>query len=347
MRAVAVVEPGRVELVELPDPEPGPYQARVRTEAACLCNATDGKLVEGKFPGVEDYPLLLGHESVGIVDRVGEKVRTFRVGDRVIGGLLFDAGDPRYSSGWGGFCELTLATDHDAMVEDGVAVESEGWFEACEIQRPVASDIPVEAAVLLCTWREVHGGFGDFDLRPGQDILVYGAGPVGLSFLRFGKLLDLGWIGVVDPLEGKRRRAAAMGADQVFSPDSQDLESLTERRGRPLDAVIDAVGRPEIIQAGLPKIRLGGSICVYGVITEPRLGLDKSQGPFNFNLLVHQWPTRSRERAAQEPLCEWIREGRIRPEEFITHELPVERIGDAIRLVKEGEVVKALLRYGS
>ena len=181
MRAVAVVEPGTVRIVELRKPEVGPYQALVRTEAACLCNATDGKLVAGHFPGVNQYPLVLGHESAGIVEEVGHKVKNFHLGQRVIGGLVFDFGDPKYASGWGGFCEYTLVNDHDAMMADGVADASHGWAEVFEIQSAVSDDIPLEEAVLLCTWREVYGGIGDFHLEPGQDAVIFGAGPVGLS----------------------------------------------------------------------------------------------------------------------------------------------------------------------
>ena len=162
MRAVAVMEPNKVKVVDIPEPMPGPYQAKIKTEAACLCNSTDGKLVSGHFPGIDTYPLVLGHESAGIVDAVGGKVRNFSVGDRVIGGLVFEFADREYSSGWGGFCEYTLANDHDAMVEDGIADEEHGWFECYEIQRAVPPDIPIDAALLLCTWREVYGGFGDF-----------------------------------------------------------------------------------------------------------------------------------------------------------------------------------------
>src|SRR5690349_4978059 len=90
MFAVAVTEPNNLQIVEVPEPTPGPYQARIKTEVACLCNMTDRKLIEGHFPGVEQYPLLLGHETVGIVDAVGRKVRNFKVGDRVVGGLLLD-----------------------------------------------------------------------------------------------------------------------------------------------------------------------------------------------------------------------------------------------------------------
>ncbi|MFH1920741.1 MAG: zinc-binding dehydrogenase [Planctomycetota bacterium] len=345
MRAVAVMEPGRVELVELPEPTPGPYQARVKTDVACLCNATDGKLVTGHFPGVDQYPLVLGHESTGIVDAVGEKVRNFKPGDRAVGGLLFDFGDPKYASGWGGFCEYTLANDHDAMVADGVADAEHGWIEVYEIQRPVAADIPVEDALMLCTWREVYGGFGDFNLQPGDDILVFGAGPVGLSFVKFGKLLGLEYVGMVDPHEHKRQKALSMGADAVFAPDSPELEKLTESRKKPLDAVIDAVGDPAITNAALPWIKLGGSIGIYGVIADDVMTLQKGKGPYNFNLYVHQWPTRHREKAAQEPLCEWIRQGRISSAEYITHDFPVEQVGEALAAVRRGEVIKAILRY--
>ena len=345
MRAVAVVEPGKVEIVELGRPTPGPYQALVRTEVACLCNATDGKLVAGHFPGVDTYPLVLGHEGAGIVEAVGPKVRNFHVGDRAIGGLVFQFSDPRYASGWGGFCDFTLANDHDAMVADGVADAEHGWFECYEIQRPVAADIPAEEAALLCTWREVYGGVGDFQLRPGDDILVFGAGPVGLSFVKFCRLLGLGWIGVVDPVEPKRALALAKGADAAFAPGSQELARLTETRGKRLSAVIDAVGSENIINAGLPLVKLGGSVCVYGVIAAEKITLAKAAGPYNFNLLVHQWPTRWREREAQEPLCQWIRDGKLRASEYITHSFPVERIHDALAAVRGGEVVKCLLRF--
>jgi len=344
MRTVVVVKPDKVEIAEVGKPEIGSYQALVRSEAACLCNATDGKLVAGHFPGVKDYPLVLGHEVAGIVEAVGEKVRNFKVGDRAIGGLLFEFDNPDYNTGWGGFCEYTLCNDHDAMVEDGVADEEHGWFECYEIQRSVDADIPVEAAAMLCTWREVYGGFGDFQLGEGDDILVFGAGPVGLSFVKFAKLLGLGYVGAVDPLENKRAKALEMGADAVFTPDD-DLKAIVEKRGKPFDAVIDAVGSPAIINAALPLIKMGGTIGVYGVIADESITIKKSDGPYNFNLFVHQWPTRHRESAAQAPLCDWIREGKLTAEEFITHEFPLEQINDALDAVKRGEVIKVLLRY--
>ena len=343
MRGIAVIEPGKVEVIQLEPPRPGPYQALVKTETACLCNSTDGKLVAGHFPGVDKYPLVLGHEGAGIVQSVGPKVRNFKPGDRVIGSLLFEFSDPKYASGWGGFCDFTLANDHDAMVADGVADAEHGWFECYEIQRRVDADIPAEEAALLCTWREVYGGFGDFSLKAGDRILVFGAGPVGLSFVKFGRLLGLEWIGVMDPLPNKREPALKMGADAVFG--KEDLPRLEKELARSLDAVVDAVGNETLVNVALPLVKLGGSICIYGVIAASSLPVNKSLGPYNFNLYVHQWPTRWREREAQKPLCQWIRDGKLKATEFVTHEFPVQRINDALAAVKSGQVIKCLLRY--
>jgi threonine dehydrogenase-like Zn-dependent dehydrogenase len=345
MKSVAVEETNHLAVINIPEPMPGPYEARVRTEAACLCNMTDRKLIEGHFPGVEQYPLLLGHESAGIVDMLGEKVRSFKVGDRVVGGLLLNTTDARYASGWGGFSEYVLACDHLAMLQDGVADSAHNWFEVYEIMRAVPKTISVEDAVMLCTWREVYGGFGDFNLQPGDDILVYGAGPVGLSFIKFARLLGLGFIGSVELLPDKRQKALEMGADAAFAPDDPELERLVARRGKPLDAVIDAVGKEAIINAALPMVKMAGAVCVYGVIDTFSIRLDKGKGPYNFNLMVHQWPTRWREAAAQEPLCEWIEAGKLSYKEFISAEFPLEQVQAAFEFSKTGTPIKTLLRF--
>jgi len=345
MRAVAVTRPGEVRVVEVPVPEPGPYQALVQTDIAVLCNATDGKLVAGHFPGVDRYPLLLGHEGTGLVRKVGDRVRNFALGDRAIGGLVFELPGGDYASGWGGFCEYTLVNDHDAMVADGVADAEHGWLEVYEIQRRVDPDIPALESALLCTWREVQGGLGDFQLKPEQEVLVFGAGPVGLSFVRLGKLAGLGWIGVVDPLPPKRERALALGADAVYAPDDPALDKRTRAAGPGLDAVIDAVGSPRIVNRALSFVKMGGSVCLYGVVAEDLFPLEKGLGPYNFSLYVHQWPTRWRERAAHAPLCDLIRKGKLSARDFVTHDYPLERIDDALKAVASGNVLKCVLRY--
>jgi threonine dehydrogenase-like Zn-dependent dehydrogenase len=345
MFAVAVIEPGRVELVDIPKPVPGPYDVIVKTELAYLCNATDMKLIEGHFPGITQYPLLLGHESTGIVEAVGEKVSTYKPGDRTILAQLFEPPEPKYSLGWGGFSEYTVVRDHHAMVKDGVADAQHGWLEVYQRQPLIPDDIPAEEAAMLCTWLEVHSSFHDFHLQAGDDILVFGGGPVGLSFIKFTKKLGLGYVGIVDSHPEKLQKAMEMRADETFERDDPRLSTLTETRGKPFDAIIDAVGKESIINTGLPLIKLGGSICVYGVIDSPSIQLHKHRGPYNFNLLIHQWPTAEWVAAAVEPVCQWIREGTLSAEEFLSGEFPIADITKAIDLIKARLAIKVLLRF--
>jgi threonine dehydrogenase-like Zn-dependent dehydrogenase len=345
MKSVAVIQPNELKIIDIPKPIPGPYEALVRTEMACLCNATDRKLIEGHFPGVEQYPLLLGHESVGIVEAVGDQVTSFKPGDRVIGGLLFNTGKPGLFSGWGGFSEYVLAADHGAMVADDIVDEEHGWFEVYEIMRAVPKDISIEDALMLCTWREVYGGFGDFHLKAGDDIVIFGAGPVGLSFVKFARLLGLNTIVSIDKLAVKRQKALSLGADAAFEPDSPELRNYLSERNQPFDALIDAVGREEIINTALPLVKMGGSICVYGVIDTPTIQLEKHKGPYNFNLIIHQWPTRALEAAAQEPLIEWIRAGKLTYRDFVTAEFPITEIAAAYEQSKTGTPIKTTLRF--
>lgn len=345
MKSVIAVHPGHLEILDTPMPKPGPYQALVRTECACLCNRTDSELLHGNFPGMEDkFPFALGHESVGIVTEVGEKVRNFAVGDRAVGGLNFDLQMEGVDSGWGGFGEYTLANDHEAMVQDGVANDANGWVEVYEIQTKVDADIPPEEAVLLCTWREVLGAFRDFHLKPGDDVLIFGAGPVGLSFVKLGRLFGLRWIGIVDRHADKRAKALSFGADAGFEP-GEEIRTAQGTVRTTLDAVIDAVGSSDILQQGLPLLRRGGSHCIYGVLTQPVLHLDKSKGDFNFNVLVHQWPTRKYERESQPQLCQWIREGKLTSKDFVTHRFPLAQIHEAFDEVARRGVIKALIEY--
>jgi threonine dehydrogenase-like Zn-dependent dehydrogenase len=345
MRAAAVLEPGKVGIVEIPEPVPGPYEALIKSEIAFICNATDRKVIAGHFPGLgaDAYPLILGHETVGRIVAVGPKVRSFTPGDRVLGGL-----NPRpsgFGSAWGGDAEYVLAGDHEAMAADGVATEGRGWLEVYKIMRKVPEDLPVEAAGLLATWREVYAGFSDFRLERGADILIFGGGPVGLSFCRFAKLLGLGWIGLVDPIPFKRERALALGADAAFAPDDPAIGGLAKSRGRPLDAVIDAVGSERVINAALPLIRLAGSICVYGVLAGDSLTIDKGKGPYNFNLYMHQWPTRDAEAAAQAPLVEWIRAGKLRHDDFVTASYALGDIVDALAATERPTSIKTMIRF--
>jgi threonine dehydrogenase-like Zn-dependent dehydrogenase len=345
MQSIAVTEPGRLQVVEVPEPMPTPYQVRLRTEAVCLCNITDRKVIEGRFPGADNFPLLLGHETVGTVETVGNKVRHFEMGDRVVGGLLIPSGSDHYESAWGGFSQYLLAGDHQAMVDDGVATPDHGWVDVYEIMKSVPSSICVEDAVMMCTWREVLSSFTDFDLKPGTDVIVFGAGAVGLSFVKFARLLGFNEIVTIDPNSHKREKALIMGATSAYAPNDANIPMLAMDRGRPFDAVIDAVGKEDVINAGIPLIGMGSSICIYGTLNGSSLSLEFSKGPYNFDIKVHQWPTRVLEAGAQKQLVEWVENGQLSYSEFIDAEYPFREIDRALKEIKSSKPIKTLFRF--
>jgi threonine dehydrogenase-like Zn-dependent dehydrogenase len=163
--------------------------------------------------------------------------------------------------------------------------------------------------------------------------------------VKFARLSGLGKIISFDPLESKRTLALAMGADEALAPDNKGFERLRELFPQGVDALVDAVGRNEIIQSAIPLVKMGGSICVYGVLGNPVVSFNKEQGPYNFNLLIHQWPTRTAEAAAQDPLVEWIREGVLSPDEFITGTYSIEDFITAYQASQEIDAIKTMIDF--
>ena len=102
MKACAAVAPGKLQLVEVPVPEPDDYEVLIKNEGCVFCNTTDRLITDHLF-ATQAYPTLLGHEDFGRVIRVGKKVTKFRLGDRVICASATKGFNGTYHSTWGGF----------------------------------------------------------------------------------------------------------------------------------------------------------------------------------------------------------------------------------------------------
>ncbi len=121
MQAAIVVEPGTVQVRQIPIPAPGPFEALVRIEACGLCGTTDRHLVAGTqcYHQADHYPAVLGHEAVGTVIEVGAKVSGFKLGDRVVRATSVWPGEKRGDlfSAWGGFAEYGIVRDRLALID--------------------------------------------------------------------------------------------------------------------------------------------------------------------------------------------------------------------------------------
>ncbi|MDR3210620.1 MAG: sorbitol dehydrogenase, partial [Planctomycetota bacterium] len=111
------------------------------------------------------------------------------------------------------------------------------------------------------------------------------------------------------------------------------------------DAIIDAVGHPKIVNSALPLVKMAGAICVYGVIADSSITLEKHLGPLNFNLLLHQWPTRTYEAGAHEPICQLIQAGKLAAKDFITGSFPLDDFEKAFAATRQPGAVKTMLIF--
>ena len=123
MKGLVVEAAGKICLREdLPLPEIDAYQVLCRNVGCGICNGTDMQLINGQMPFIQ-YPFVLGHEAVGQVVAVGEKVRSFQEGDYILRSAL--PGLPGYHSFWGGFAEYGVADDYAARLADHAGADIE------------------------------------------------------------------------------------------------------------------------------------------------------------------------------------------------------------------------------
>lgn len=340
-----VESPGKLSLKYIEIPEIDDYSALVRMEIAAICNTTDRKIINGTLPGGVAYPTTLGHEGVGTVVKVGKKVKFCKVGDRVLNAQIVYSPVKGLHSTWGTMAEYSLAFDDSMMKADGIDDEEHGYDGVYETQKVVPANITSRQAILLATWREVYSSFKDFCFQPDRSLLIFGGGPVGLSFVSLAKLFGMDPVCLATRSQWKLDRAKSLGADAVFAADETLVSELQKDNSEGFHFVIDAVGSNDVIEKALQVMCPNGTLGIYGTLSEKelRIGLEKS--PANWQFIVHQFPDYTKEAAAHEPLCEYIEQGKISSEDYITHEFPFKKIETGFEMIEKNQALKVLLYF--
>lgn len=326
---------------EMPMPAYGPYDCLVKMESCGICSGTDMKILHHAFKGVEQYPVVLGHEGVGRVVATGSKVCSFLPGDLVL--LPFWEDVPEgYASAWGSFSEYGTVRDAAAMERDGMVPPDSAYAQK---KLPAGFD-PVGASMII-TFREVLSTMKQFGMKENQSLFVLGLGPVGLSFVRFAKLMGMGTVIAADVQEEKLLLAQKQGADFVFNSRSRDIESaVREICPEGVDYALDAVGIPSFIRTALGCIRPEGKVCVYGISETMNAPLDWSACPYNWTLQFHHFPSKKAEGEAHAQIVAWIAAGALDPMDFISHVFPFAEIETAFdRLRRHLPSMKMVIRF--
>lgn len=195
MRAAVVTQPGHLEVREIPDPVPGPYDCLVKIDACAICSGTDSHIAFGKFPWRDEYPFVLGHESTGLIHSVGRKVRNFQVGQRVTrpGGVLAGERVNGMGSTWGGFAEWGLVRDTVAAAQDGLTANA----MLASSRNPLPPGVDPVSAALSINLREILSVVLRFHLDPDSRVVVVGSGYNGMLFSLFSSHFGAGKVVMV------------------------------------------------------------------------------------------------------------------------------------------------------
>jgi Zn-dependent alcohol dehydrogenase len=332
---VAQNAPLEVDDVEVPRPSVGQVLVKIGHSGIC------GKQVDeilGKRPD-PFIPHLLGHEAAGIVEDVGPGVRKVRPGDSVVlhwlKGSGIDSDTPKFkrrgaaiNAGW-----ITTFSERTVVSENRVT----------RVDPAVPSDV---AALLGCA---VTTGLGivinNAQLKPGDSIAVFGAGGVGINVIQAAALVNAHPIIAVDVNDGKLAWAKAFGATHVVNSSREDpvlaVKAIAGSDG--VHASVDTVGHPTVRTAAYDATGKAGVTVFAGVPrAEDRLSFD------SFPLQGGRRVVGSHGGEARPdvdiPRCVRLFQlGKFKLKEQITHRFPLERVNEAIEIVRSGEAGRCLL----
>lgn len=333
-------------------PAPGPGGVTVRIELAGICG-TDSHVYRGHFDG-HPFPVLLGHENVGILEAVGEGVETdyigqpVRPGDRVV---TVDTG------GQCGHCFYCLVADAPHLCPHRLkqrlsmtTVDGEqvcrfggGYAEYISLQDPYyvmfKTNLDPKVAVLLEPLSNSIHGFEKTPVRFGDTVVIQGSGGIGLPALVVAQLSGAMRTIVVGGPKGRLELAKACGADVCIDiaelPDPQDrIRAVREAtpNGIGADIVVGATGIAATVTEGIEYLRPGGKLC--------EIGNALNSGEIPFNPSKHLVGVRTTLAGIGGTgikhytlALRALEKGGFPYEAMVSHQLPLDRVGDGIAAI--------------
>jgi S-(hydroxymethyl)glutathione dehydrogenase/alcohol dehydrogenase len=276
----AIQQPLTVETLHLQDPRAG--EVLVKIAASGVCHS-DYHLVTGdtKHP----LPAVLGHEGAGIVEAVGEGVTRVKVGDHICLSWSPDCGECFYCQhGKPNLCETFAAPIWDGVMLDGtprLSWKGQPVYHYCGLATfaeyvvvsekscvPIRKDVPLKVAALVGCGVATGVGAAMYTagVRPGESVVVYGCGGVGLNILQGAALCGANPVIAVDTHPAKMAIAQGFGATHTLLAGENTLANIRELTGgRGADHAFEAVGKPAIQEAAFEAIRPGGTLTLAGL----------------------------------------------------------------------------------
>lgn len=364
--AIAIAPRQALEISELDlaPPQAGEILARVIATGVCH---TDAYTLSGADPeGI--FPCVLGHEGGAIVQEVGAGVRSVRPGDKIIPLYTAECGVCKFCrSGKTNLCQSIRATQGKGVMPDGstrFSLNGEpvyhymgtSTFSEYIVLPEIAAakiraDAPLDKVCLLgCAIPTGVGAvLNSARVEAGSNVAVFGLGAVGLSVIQGAVMANAGRIIAIDINPDKFSFARALGATDCINPKDHPTpiqEVLMELTDGGVDYAFECIGNTAIMEAALESCHKGWGKCI--VIGVAGAGQKMHVKPF---LLVTGRSLSGsayggvKGRSQLPGYVDQYMDGKLKIDEFITHNLPLERINEAFDLLHQGKSIRSIIHF--
>lgn len=263
-RTAVLEAPRRFRLADRPMPVATPGEVVIRTAATAVCH-TDLAIYTGEHPGVK-YPVVMGHESTGVVDSIGPDVAGLKPGQPVII-------NPIISCGHCDSCERGarhLCRNAGLFGREVEGSMSEYVHLPARYIHALPAQLPLADATLIETLATVRHAQERVGLKAGESVVVLGQGTTGLLHTRLAVLAGANPVIAVSRTKWKLDMATRMGAHHALEVAAEQAvsEVLRLTGGSGADVVIDTAGGATTLMAALDMVRPGGRLAPYAVSHE-------------------------------------------------------------------------------
>lgn len=333
MRAAVFVEPGKIELQQRPIPDIGPTDALLRVTTTTICG-TDVHILKGEYPVRPG--LIVGHEPVGIIEKLGSAVTGYELGQRVIAGAITPCGQCHpcldgHSSQCGGHAMGGWQLGNSI---DGCQAEYVRIPNAQANLTPVPDGLSDEQ-VLMCP-DIMSTGFGGAEsghIRIGDTVVIFAQGPIGLCATAGAKLMGATRIIVVDGVPERLEVARQLGADITINFREQDpvqrIQEITGGAG--VDVAIEALGTQQTFESCLRSLKPGGTLSSLGVYSgKLSMPLDAFAAGLGDHKIITTLCPGGKERMRR--LMAVVASGRVDLTPMVTHRFALDDIVEAYDL---------------
>ncbi len=339
MKAAVFVAPGRIELVDKPIPEVGPNDALLRITTTTICG-TDVHILKGEYPVATG--LTIGHEPVGVIEKLGSNVRGYQEGQRVIAGAIcpsfnsYASQDGLSSQDGGCTCHgyKPLGGWRFGNTIDGTQAEYVLVPDAQANLAPVPDGLSDEQ-VLMCPDIMSTGfaGAEAANIKIGDVVAIFAQGPIGLCATAGAKLRGASTIIAIDGVNQRLQIARQLGADVTLNFNEVDVvdEILKLTGGRGVDAAIEALGQQSTFESALRVLKPGGTLSSLGVYsTDLVIPLNAFHAGLGDNKIVTSLCPGGKERMRR--LLNVVASGRVDLGLLVTHQYKLDDIVAAYEL---------------